>query len=68
MSTYIRIKTFIENFLGQKLYNTHCIPLDNPKELVKGMAEFVDYCNKHVPSYLSAEVVHGEDRQVKPKK
>lgn len=59
MPTYIKIVTFIENFLGQKLYNTHCIPLDNPKELVKGMAEFVDYCNKHVPSYLSAEVING---------
>lgn len=68
MATYIKVVTFIENFIGQKIYQTHCIPLDNQAQMTRGMSDLITYIEQHIPSFLSVEIVNVEPRQIKPKK
>lgn len=65
---FIRVTTMIENFVGKRIHHAHCIPIDDHKELNKGMQDLVEWCTKHVPLFMSAELVEVGEGQTKPEK
>lgn len=58
--TYIKIITFVENWKGTKIYQSHCIML-NEKCMKDDIKRFVDYVQVHFPSIVSVELIENTD-------